>query len=217
MTLLRFILTFIRLTNFLTDRVLFLTEISVFLSILLISYRDFGILIDLVVYLTEYLGKIDQSLQTGTMLFIICVERLLHIGSHFSLRKWRQRPHFPTKLAAVASFSYKIGGGGLIFLQNWRRRPHFPTKLAAAARIWQHYWRLFWHGLDIGFVISCTLNYQWNFKALSINYYVKIQLGQFIINSFSYYSLRDWMALISLIEYMLCEWVWRLARFQYGG
>ena len=25
-------------------------------------------------------------------------------------------PHFPTKLAAVASFSYKIGGGGLIFL-----------------------------------------------------------------------------------------------------
>ena len=44
---------------------MFLTEISVFLLILLISYRDFGILIDLVVYLTEYLGKIDQSLQTG--------------------------------------------------------------------------------------------------------------------------------------------------------
>ena len=37
-----------------------------FLSILLISYGDFGILIDLVVYLTEYLGKIDQSLQTGS-------------------------------------------------------------------------------------------------------------------------------------------------------
>ena len=55
------------------------------------------------------------------------------IGSHFSLRKWRRRPHFPTKLAAVASFSYKIGGGGLIFLQNWRRWPHFPTKLAAVA------------------------------------------------------------------------------------
>ena len=35
--------------------------------------------------------------------------------------------------AAEASFSYKIGGGGLIFLQNWRRQPHFPTKLAAAA------------------------------------------------------------------------------------
>ena len=52
--------------NFLTERVLFLNEISVFLSILLISYRDFGILVDLVVYLTEYLGKIDQSLQTGT-------------------------------------------------------------------------------------------------------------------------------------------------------
>ena len=55
------------------------------------------------------------------MLLIICVERLLHIGSHFSLRKWRQRPHFPTKLAAVASFSYKIGSGGLIFQQNWQQ------------------------------------------------------------------------------------------------
>ena len=59
------------------------------------------------------------------MLLIICVEKLLHIGSHFSLRKWRRRPHFPTKLAAVALFSYKIGSGGLIFLQNWRRRQGF--------------------------------------------------------------------------------------------
>ena len=63
------------------------------------------------------------------MLLIIRVERLLHIGSHFSLRKWRRRrPHFPTKLAAVASFSYKIcrhAGGGLIFQQNWRRRQGF--------------------------------------------------------------------------------------------
>ena len=53
------------------------------------------------------------------IIIIIYEERLLHIGSHFSLRKWRRWPHFPTKLAAVASFSYKIGGGGLIFLQNW--------------------------------------------------------------------------------------------------
>ena len=59
------------------------------------------------------------------MLLIICVERLLHIGSHFSLRKWRRRHHFLTKLAAVASFSYKIGGGGLIFQQNWRRPQGF--------------------------------------------------------------------------------------------
>ena len=35
-------------------------------------------------------------------------------------------------MAVAASFSYKIGGGGFIFLQNWRRWPHFPTKLAAA-------------------------------------------------------------------------------------
>ena len=56
-----------------------------------------------------YVHKIFQII-LYTMLFNLCVERLLHIGSHFSLRKWR------------------------------RRRPHFPTKLAAAARIWQHYW-----------------------------------------------------------------------------
>ena len=58
------------------------------------------------------------------MILIICVERLLHIGSHFSLRKWRRWPHFPTKLVAAASFSNKIGGG-LIFQQNWRRRQGF--------------------------------------------------------------------------------------------
>ena len=67
------------------------------------------------------------------------------IGSHFSLRKWWQRPHFPTK-------------------QNWQRWPHFPTKLAAAAsfsykieggaRICRFgnitgAWRLFWHGLGL--------------------------------------------------------------------
>ena len=36
-------------------------------------------------------------------------------------------------MGAEASFSYKIGGGGLIFLQNWRRWPHFLTKLEAVA------------------------------------------------------------------------------------
>ena len=39
------------------------------------------------------------------LLIILCVER-------FFLRKWRRQPHFPTKLAAAASFSNKIGGGG---------------------------------------------------------------------------------------------------------
>ena len=49
------------------------------------------------------------------LLIIACIERLLHIGSHFSLRKWQR------------------AGGSLIFLQNWRWWPHFPTNLAAAA------------------------------------------------------------------------------------
>ena len=63
------------------------------------------------------------------MLLIICVERLLHIGSHFSLRKWRRWPHFPTKLAAVASFSYKIGGAGKDL-----------ATLLAAVLTWSGYW-----------------------------------------------------------------------------
>ena len=63
------------------------------------------------------------------MLLIICVERLLHIGSHFSLKKWRRRPHLPTKLAAVASFSNKIGGGGKDL-----------ATLLAAVLTWSGYW-----------------------------------------------------------------------------
>ena len=63
------------------------------------------------------------------MLLIICVERLLHIGSHFSLRKWRRWPQFPTKLAVVASFSYKIDGGGKDF-----------ATLLAAILTWSGYW-----------------------------------------------------------------------------
>ena len=63
------------------------------------------------------------------MLLIICVERLRHIGSHFSLRKWWRRPHFPTKLAAVASFSFKIGSGGKDL-----------ATLLAGVLTWSGYW-----------------------------------------------------------------------------
>ena len=35
------------------------------------------------------------------------------------------QPLFSKKMAAAASFSYKIGGGGLIFLQNWRLQQEF--------------------------------------------------------------------------------------------
>ena len=31
------------------------------------------------------------------------------------------QPLFSKKMAAAASFSYKIGGSGLILLQNWRQ------------------------------------------------------------------------------------------------
>ena len=68
------------------------------------------------------------------MLLIICVGRLLHSGSHFCLRKWRRRPHFPTKLAAVASFYYKIGGGGLILLQNFVAVASFYYKIGGGGK-----------------------------------------------------------------------------------
>ena len=71
--------------------------------------------------LTDYLGE-------AVVWTVICVERLLHIGSHFSLRKWRRRPHFPTKLAA-ASFSNKIGGVAKDL-----------ATLLAAVLTWSGYW-----------------------------------------------------------------------------
>ena len=35
------------------------------------------------------------------------------------------QPLFSKKMATAASFSYKIGGGSLIFLKNWRQRQEF--------------------------------------------------------------------------------------------
>ena len=73
------------------------------------------------------------------MLFIISVERLFHIASHFSLRKWRRRPHFLTKLAAAAaSFSYKIGGGGKDL-----------ATLLAAVLTWSGYWFFLYYQVPI--------------------------------------------------------------------
>ena len=73
------------------------------------------------------------------MLLIICVERLLHITATFLLengggglifiQNWRRWPHFPTKLAAAASFSYKIGGSGKDL-----------ATLLAAVLTWSGYW-----------------------------------------------------------------------------
>ena len=65
------------------------------------------------------------------MLLIICIERLLHIGDGglIFLQNWRQRPHFPTKLAAAAPFSYKIGSGGKDL-----------ATLLAAVLTWSRYW-----------------------------------------------------------------------------
>ena len=83
-------------------------------------------------------GRISLFLHTGhTICSLNIPNNSLYNASYYMCRKitshWQ--PLFSKKMAAAASFSYKIGGGGLIFLQNWRWRPHFLTKLAAAARI----------------------------------------------------------------------------------
>ena len=66
---------------------------------------------------------------------LIIPNNSLYNASNYICRKitshWQ--PLFSKKMVAAASFSYKIGGGGIIFLQNWRRWPHFPTKLEAVA------------------------------------------------------------------------------------
>ena len=116
-------------------------------------------------------------LQTHTLCSLNIPNNSLYNASYYMCRKitshWQ--PLFSKKMEAATSFSYKIGGGGLIFLQNWRRWPHFPTKLAAAARIWQHYWRLFWHGLDIGLLRIMKTPLLLSFKAnfMTIHAYMK--------------------------------------------
>ena len=65
--------------------------------------------------------------------YYMCRKITSHWQPLFSLRKWRRRPHFPTKLATVASFSIKIGGGGLFFLQNYRRRQGFGNITAGCS------------------------------------------------------------------------------------
>ena len=68
----------------------------------------------------------NNSLYTNTASYYMCRK----ITSHW-------QPLFSKKMAGVASFSYKIGGGGLICvisLQNWGRQGFVK---------WQHYWRLF--------------------------------------------------------------------------
>ena len=45
-------------------------------------------------------------------------------------------------MVAAASFSYKIGGGGLIFIQNWRRWQGFHGfgNITGGVLTWSGYW-----------------------------------------------------------------------------
>ena len=59
----------------------------------------------------------------------------LYNASYYTCRKINShwQPLFSKKIAAAASFSYKIGGGGLIFQQNWRRRQGFGNITGACS------------------------------------------------------------------------------------
>ena len=111
------------------------------------EYLGFSLLVQIILGTFPFFFPGDQVANTYPigLCSLNISNNSLYNASYYMYRKitshWQ--PLFSKKMAAAASFSYKISGGGLIFLQNWRRRPHFPTKLAAAARIWQHYWRLF--------------------------------------------------------------------------
>ena len=62
-------------------------------------------------------------MQTYTLCSLNIPYNSLYNASYYMCRKitshWQ--PLFSKKMVAAASFSYKIGGGGLIFQQNWRR------------------------------------------------------------------------------------------------
>ena len=59
------------------------------------------------------------------------------------------QPLFSKKMAAAASFSYKIGGGGLIFLQNWRHAQGFGNITGGCSDMvwildWLNWIELYW-------------------------------------------------------------------------
>ena len=71
------------------------------------------------------------KLQTHSHIATICLLNIsnnsLYNASYYMCRKITSHwlPLFSKKMVAAASFSYKIGSGGLIFQQNWRRRQGF--------------------------------------------------------------------------------------------
>ena len=70
-----------------------------------------------------------------------------------------RQPLFSKKTAAAASFSYKIGGGGLNFQQNWRRRQGFGNITGGCSdMVWilvRGWWfiRLPRHTLELGLAV----------------------------------------------------------------
>ena len=71
-------------------------------------------------------SSLAARLQTHTLCSLNIPNNSLY-NAYYMCRKitshWQ--PLFSKKMAAAASFSYKIGGGVLIFQQNWRRRQGF--------------------------------------------------------------------------------------------
>ena len=128
-----------------------------------------------------FTGGQVADIETYTICSLNIPNNSLYNASYYMCRKitshWQ--PLFSKKMAAAASFSYKIGGGGLIFLQNWWRWPHFPTKLVAAASfsykigggglIFLHNW---WLRQGFGNITGGCSDTVWKLEASSLCYRV---------------------------------------------
>ena len=97
-------------------------------------------------FFTESLAAASQVADTCHIICSLNIpNNFLYNVFYYMCRKipshWQ--PLFSRKMAAVASFSYKIGGGNLIFLQNWWRRQGFGNITGGCSdMVWTSLWRL---------------------------------------------------------------------------
>ena len=136
------------------------------------------------------------------------------------LQNWR-RPHFPTKLAAVASFSYKIGGGGkdlatllaavLTWSGYWVKLEYLFPSLTGwtveresgliSQNIWQHslVWNFEWH--ESWIIYSLLLFYL--YYLLFYLYYLLFYLFILFIILFIYFIYLFYLFILFIILFII--------------
>ena len=90
-------------------------------------------------------SSLAALLQTHTLFSLNIPNNSLYNASYYMCRKFTShwQPLFSKKMAAAASFSYKIGGSGLIFQQNWRRRRQGFGNITGGVLTWSGYWQVY--------------------------------------------------------------------------